>query len=457
MVVLALSPIFGQALPAVGLGPPRGVTGGDAGDQLEVLQRAQTAALAAGAADRILETSQALAAMAARLLGDLLREQGRPGDAATRYRQSFALASAPETQQALLTGEIAAGERAAALALAEEVAASAGDGAPLRMQLAAAFHAGGDLNGTIVELEHATAVAPDFAGAHLALGTAYWELNQFQYNGDSLREFTRAQVLTPEDYFANFDLGSVLSQYGRFAEATPYLKRAAIADASSPDPSLVMGMNAWAEQRTDAARLALERTVALTGAKEGRNNFQVRRAYAVLSRVSAEQGRASDAQAFASRADALRVKVVASGQVGAITESTGMTAAVAPGAVAVQAVSAGQVTTGTAMQAVLERELDGVLARSLNDAGTVLARERDYAGALPWFRQATAADAMFAAGWRNLGLAEFHVGAWSETVDALSRALTLVPGDALVERDLDEARRNVGAVPPAAGPPVAAP
>ena len=152
--------------------PATATTGGpvSAGDRLQVLQEAQAAALAAGDAARILDTSRGLAALAARLLGDLSREQERPGEAAVSYRQSLALVNAPETQRALLTAEAAAGERAAALALGEQIVASEGDGAARRMQLAAAFHAGGDLNGTIAELERATGIAPGLAGAHLALG-----------------------------------------------------------------------------------------------------------------------------------------------------------------------------------------------------------------------------------------------------------------------------------------------
>ena len=102
----------------------------------------------------------------------------------------------------------------------KEITARAGDSARLHLLIANAYHQAGELNGTISELTRSVALDPQLGPAHLAFGNAYWELNEYQYNADSLREFTEAQRLDPADLFNNYDLGSILSQYHRFADAT---------------------------------------------------------------------------------------------------------------------------------------------------------------------------------------------------------------------------------------------
>ena len=90
----------------------------------------------------------------------------------------------------------------------------------------------------------------------------------------------------------------------------------------------------------------------------------------------------------------------------------------------------------------------GVVARSLNDAGTALAQERDYARALPFFREAAEADPTVVPVMRNLGLAAYHQAEYAEAVRALSKALEQAPGDALVQRYLEEARGAVATTGP---------
>ena len=476
--------------------------------EIEQLAATQQNALDSGDPDRILATSRELAALAEHLLANLDREQDSFDAAAGAYQESLALDDKPETHldlaldevlqskpdQALaevahldtkepgvlkiasqayqekgdtaaaadaltrawdlqpdldtgallITSDLQAGRPAQADHIATQMLSKAGESARLHLALAEAHHNAGDLNGTIAELTRAVTLAPDVASYHLALGNAFWELNENQYNAESLQEFVAAQHLSPADYLSNFDLGSILSQYHRFSEAESFLKRAAEADPSSPDPWLQLGMNAYVQEHRPEARNAFEKAITLTGTDPSHNGYQIRRAFAVLSRISAEEGRAPEARSFADHAEQLHAEVLRSNLPVTISESTGVSANLssAParprtGSVVAPSKAAAEATP---QQQQLRQQLDAIAGHSLNDAGTVLARNHDYAGALPLFRQAVLADPTLLPANRNLGIAAFRTGNFPEAIAALTRAVAQNPNDTLAQTYLDQAR-----------------
>ncbi len=91
-------------------------------------------------------------------------------------------------------------------------------------------------------------------------------------------------------------------------------------------------------------------------------------------------------------------------------------------------------------QREIEQQLLSVVANSLNDAGTALARTHDYAGALPLFREAALAGPSLPPVQRNLGLAAFHTGAYDEAISAFTEALRQNPADQLSASYLDQSR-----------------
>ena len=409
---------------------------------MQTLLAAQQAAVSSGDPSAILAASRPAAALALRLAAELDLAQSRLPAALDLLRRSFELDPQPGAGLLLLTAELRDGQTGAARALATSLLASAGPSASLHLLLAQTFQAAGDLDDTIQQLSSALALDPRIPAGHLALGSAYWQLNEFQYNADSLREFTEAQQLDPGNFLANLDLASVLSQYHRFAEAERYFGLAAKADPTSPDPSFQMGMNRYAEGDLAAARPLLERAVTLTGTDLAHNSFQIRRALAILSRMAALAGEPEKSRQLALEAEQLHNRLLAEGAAPTLTLSTGLvvggnSAGVAhPPAAKAPAAQA----PAPADAAALRQQLLTLAASSLNDAGTALARTRDYAGALPLFRDAAAADPSLPPVLRNLGLAAFHTGAYAEAATALSQALARDPSDALAQRYLDQAR-----------------
>ncbi len=487
--------------------------------QLEQLAATQQSALDAGDPDQILSTSRQLAALAQRLLANLDREQAKFDTAAVAYHQSIALDDQPQTHLDLalndvlqskpdaalaqvapltatqpfalkiaaqayqqkgdtaaaadaltrawdlqpdldtgalvITSDLQAGRPDQANRVAAQMLSRAGDSARLHLTLAEAHHNGGDLNGTITELTRAVALQSEVAPYHLALGNAYWELNENQYNADSLREFVAAQRLSPADYLSNFDLGSILSQYHRFSEAETYLKHAAEADPASPDPWMQIGMDAYIQDHRSDARAAFEKAITLTGTDQSHNSYQIRRAYAVLSRISAEEGRTPEARISADHAEELHAQVLRANLPSTLSESTGVNANLSRAPARPQAGSPVPVAAPSAQQQQLRQQLRAIAGHSLNDAGTVLARNHDYAGALPLFRQATLADPTLLPATRNLGIAAFRTANYDEAITALTHVLQQNPADTLARSYLDQARaqRSTSPIELSAPPP----
>ncbi len=223
------------------------------------------------------------------ITGEALQLNNDQPRAVDAFSRAFALAPAPQNAILLVSAALALQQHDRTAHAFEQITQSIGENAGLHLLFATAYHQAGDLAGTIDEFNKALALAPA-SSVHLALGNAYWELNEYQYNPDSLREFTEAQRLAPADYFANYDLRSVQSQYHLFEDAARHLALAAQADPASPDPWIALGMNAYAGNDRTAARTDLEKATALAAPQESRVDPGIRRAYLVLSRLDTEAG-----------------------------------------------------------------------------------------------------------------------------------------------------------------------
>ena len=418
----------------------------DPAQRLTSLLAAQQAAVNAGDPGPIVSTSTPLAALALRLVAQIDFNSNQLASTVDLLTQSLRLDSQPDTSLLLLTADLRSHRPAEARAVADSMIQTITDSGNLRFLLAQRFQAEDDLDDAIRQLQKAIALDPGRSATHLALGLAFWQLNEYQYNEESLAEFTAARHLDPASYLANFNLGAVLSQYHRFAEAASSLALAATADPASPDPSLQLGMNLYIEGNTAEARPALERAVALTGADVARNNFQIRRALAILSRIDALEGRLTEARRLDRQADIIRQQMLAGGIAPALSESTGLIVG-GPARSAAAPSPPANPTPPQTSSASLRPQLLTIAASSLNDAGTALARTRDYSAALPLFREASTLDPALPPVLRNLGLAAVHVGALDEAIPALTRAIALDPSDSIARRYLDQARAARAAPP----------
>jgi len=293
---------------------------------------------------------------------------------------------------------------------------------------------------------------PDSAIAHLALGTLYWSLNDQQYNSDTLREFERARKLDAANPLIARSLGTILSQYHRFAEAQPLLEQAAADESQALDADFQLGMNFYEQNQLPEAQSELQKVVELAAAEQTATSGkpahtrQLSRALFVLSRVAAQQNNPQQQAALAAQSASLLKQIAEQGGGTVFSESVGVTAntTVQPA----DAKTPPPVTPADRqIPQQLAAQLKTITAQSLNDAGTSLAREHQYAAALPFFAQAAAVEPTLVPVERNLGLAAYHLEDWPAAVKALAAALQQNPADDLVRRDFEDAQSKLKAQP----------
>jgi protein O-GlcNAc transferase len=112
---------------------------------------------------------------------------------------------------------------------------------------------GGDAAAAVTSLQEAVRLNPGDARGHAMLGQA------LEARGDdpgALSAFTRAADLDAGDPIVQVETGRLLGKAGRFEEAIPYFKRAALGDPQMPEPHLYLA--AAYQQLGRAAEAAAE-------------------------------------------------------------------------------------------------------------------------------------------------------------------------------------------------------
>ena len=101
---------------------------------------------------------------------------------------------------------------------------------------------------------------PAFPGVHLELGKVYISLRR---TDDAIRELELALQQSPGDADANYFLGGLLVQAGRYAEGIPYLNRAKMAKPDFWAPYFYLGKAELRLEHPAAAVEQLQRAVRL--------------------------------------------------------------------------------------------------------------------------------------------------------------------------------------------------
>jgi tetratricopeptide (TPR) repeat protein len=317
---------------------------------------------------------------------------------------------------------------------------AAGDSGSLHVLMGRAFRDGGDMQGAIREFQRAIAIDPRTPHAHYFLGLAQLFLNDWKPTPEIEAELRKEAEFYPNDYLANYMLGLTTSGEREYDISDRYLSAAARIDPTSPDPALYLGMNAYAEGKMDRAEAMMRKAIELTGDDEERTNYQIRRAYVDLTRITAQSGRTEESNAFAARARELQNKIMAQTQQEVsrtqAESGNGMGAAVVPltreqenqSAPAVHNIgdaNAGRTLTAAQQAAAKEREraLKSVLALAYNDLATADAIQKDYAAALGFYQQAEHWDSGLPGLEKNLGLCAFRAKDYPAATRALASAL----------------------------------
>jgi len=314
----------------------------------------------------------------------------------------------------------------------------AGDSGSLHVLMGRSFRDGGDMQAAIREFQRAIAIDPRTPHAHYFLGLAQLFLNDWKPTPAIEAELQKETEFHPDDYLANYMLGLTTAGERKYEESDKYLAVAARIDPGSPDPSLYLGMNAYAEEKMDRAETMMRKAIQLTGGDEGRTNYQIRRAYVDLTRITAQSGRMEESKVFAAKARELQNKIMAQTQQEVSREQAesgnAMGAAVVPLTRQEEEQSAPPVhksgdgggrLTAAQRAAATQREqaLKEVLGLAYNDLATANAIQKDYAAALGFYQQAEHWDSGLPGLEKNLGLCAFRSKDYADATRALSAAV----------------------------------
>lgn len=385
------------------------------GPALKSLILAQQEAIHSGNPDTALVYSRALAMASLHKLAAM-----DPKDDACRQ----AIASLPSSDRRvtdlptaflLLRAELTSGETAQAADLADHIVSTHPDSVPLRVQISKTMADNSDLDGAVLEANRAVQINPNSLEAQIALGMAWWALNEFGYNEESLRAFTAAQHLDPGGYASNLSLGMIESQYHNFDAADEHLRAAAHANPSAPEPWYQLGMNSYEQDRLADAGQRLEQYLLLTKGKENAQPAQVRLALLTLDAIAGEEGKPSN-PVRAAEEETLRQ------QIGTQTNTMAFSPDTARGAMAASArvpSPSEPKSDDTGAIHATPQQMRELVANSLNDWGTALARRHEYAAAVLPFRYAAAEDPSLDPVMRNLGFSALMSHAYEESELAL--------------------------------------
>lgn len=410
---------------------------------------AQQDALTSGDADRILASSGPVAAASLALLNNFDKpdQESRKAEGALPYAGSL-LTDLP-TEMLVLRMELSLGETVAAAELRKHIESSNPDTTKLHMDLSEVLEKNRQLDDAVREAQRAAEMEPASRDAQVTLGMAYWSLNAFQYNEDTLRAFTAAHKIDPNSFSTNLLLGAIESQYHQFDAASQHLHAAITADASQPEPWYQLGLNAYEQSNLAEAQGQLEHYLSLAEAGKNGNPSQVRIALLTLDEIAEEQGEAPD-EAHRAEEDALKKQ---------LPETIGATDADANGGALAMGAPDTQGRASMAEQArvpVLEKpamssemqatlgQLRQLAANSLLNVGTVLARRQDYAAAVLPFKYAAAEDPTMEPVMRNLGLAAYISGDYEQSAEALKKVVAAHADDSTAREFLGMAEFEIG-------------
>lgn len=336
-------------------------------------------------------------------------------------------------------------DKAKADQIFHKIAAEHGDTGSLHVLIGRAERDAGDLPAAIAQFQQALAIDPRTPHANYFLGLARLSENEWRATPEAEQFIRKEAQLYPQDYLANFMTGFLLSEERRYDDAKPFLETATSLDATSPDPWLYLGLNAYAQDDSAAAEADLRKAVTLTGSDQARSNYQIRRAYVDLGRILAKRGAHEESEAFLSKARDLQNKTMEQTQqtVAAMAASSGSAAAIVatPSTMGVTAtvdetapldqdlLSRNTRLTDAQRTALQQRSnaLRDVLALAYNDLGTSQAVQGNFGAAIPLYRKAEDWDSSLPGLQKNLGTSEFRAGDFEQAISPLTQALLQQP------------------------------
>jgi len=376
--------------------------------------------------------------------GSAFRSLGKEKEAAEAFSHSLEIKPEVNVAYALGSALLASHEKEKADRIFRQIISASGNAAIWHVAAGDAYREALYLTDAVEEFKKAIALDPAIGHAQFFLGLTYLQMNEWGPSSQSFEHLRAAVRLAPHEYLSNFYLGALESTDGSdLASSDRHLQVAAQANPNSPEVWLYLGLNAGREKNTPAAKAYLRKAIDLTGTDEARNNYQIRRVYAVLGRILISEGDHVQGNALLARyksteqlsiGNSAQAIAQSAGADDARSALSGIAAPKAsyPGMKTSEPLKALEATTGPANSAgaprtpeenaqltLAEQKVGELLASSFNDLGTAEARQGQYQLALGDFQEAEHWSIPTPALLHNLGAAAFRIGDFGESARAL--------------------------------------
>ncbi len=381
------------------------------------------------------------------LQGKLLMDKKEYRSAIDSLGHSLQLQSNAYVAYALATAYLDLHENDKAAAVFQQINTAAGDKASIHIMTGRAYQNAGMMDDAIREYNRAIELDAKGSRGHYFLGLLYLMQNEWTATPQAREQFVEEIKVNPKDFFGNFFLGYIESNDKNYDASDRYLSVAAADKPDWPEPYLYMGLNAFGNHDDKQAEALLRKAIALTGDDNARNNYQIRRAYYVLSRICITSGRKDEGVSYTKMFSEMQEKTMAQSRANTpaskttATKGSAMsgepsiptTAVIDPGAQPIEA-SAPHLTPQqkTDINAA-EQRLSLILGSAYNDLGTSEARQKQYAIALGYFQQAERWNPNIPHLMRNVGFAAFRATDYAESARALKVVLQQEPGDKMIQ------------------------
>lgn len=401
-------------------------------------------------------------AMAWAVRGSALRANGDNQGAVEALKRSLAIKPDVNVAFAMGSALLALREKAKAQRVFQWIIDASQGAAIQHVAAGDAYLEARYLPDAVEEFQKAVAIDPRAGHAEFFLGYAYLQMNEWGPNSESFKHLRAAVRLAPRDYLSNFYLGAIESTDGTdLVSSNQHLHVAAEADPRSPEVWLYLGLNAIKQRNKEDAKTYLRKAIETTGADEARNNYQIRRVYAVLGRLLVSEGNHAEGDALLAKYRASEHRAIgnssdviarAAGEGEAHSEGgpggtspmafPGMNSPQPPGSIAPITIAAAVNHTAdeTRKIAATEHELSELLADGFNDLGTAEARQSRYKEALGHFEEAERWRAATPELLHNIGVAAFRIGDYKESARALGEYLAAVTGEQAHSAQADRSR-----------------
>ena len=308
--------------------------------------------------------------------------------------------------------------------LFDEMIAGLGDSAQIHVHFGHAYWSTGYPDKAIEEFKKALAKNPKIAQAHYFMGLAYLDRDEDKGWDEAAQELREEIKNNPDDFRAHYELGNIALNRHNAEEAERELKRASELAPDNPDPLIYLGELYAGQNRPVEAEAAMRKAIALT-TDPSRGAYQVHRAHYVLGRILIQTGRRDEG------AKELKLSAELRERTHPDVQRNGKPQDAVPLSAKENQVHPDS-EQSPAEKAKLEAYLDQLkpgIADAYNNLGVAAAGQKDFIAAGDYFRKAAKWDPSLATLDRNMGMAAFYAGQYSEAITPLWHHLEQHPED----------------------------